>query len=205
MSLFDDTYLTPGQPGEGIFKDKGSKFLGFAFPVRSEKEVKEHVLALKKEHPKARHWCYAFRLGYDKQLFRANDDGEPSGTAGRPILGQIQSRDLSDVMVIVVRYFGGTLLGVGGLIQAYKTAASEALNQAGIIEKKVMERYELRFLYDRMSEVMKLIKDNALEQQEQDFGTSCTLKISIRKAEAERIVSLLKKIEGIEISFTGMA
>jgi uncharacterized YigZ family protein len=205
MSLFDDTYLAPGKPGEGIFKDKGSKFLGFAFPVRTEKEVKEHVLALKKEHPKARHWCYAFRLGYDKQLFRANDDGEPSGTAGRPILGQIQSRDLSDVAVIVVRYFGGTLLGVGGLIQAYKTAASEALNQAGIIEKKVMERYELRFPYDRMSEVMKLIKDNALEQQEQDFGASCTLKISIRKAEAERIVSLLKKIEGLGISFTGMA
>jgi uncharacterized YigZ family protein len=202
MSLFEDTFLTLAAPSEGIFRDKGSRFLAFAYPVQSEAEVKEHIQLLKKEHHKARHWCYAFRLGHDKQLFRANDDGEPSGTAGRPILGQIQSKDLSDVAVIVVRYFGGTLLGVGGLIQAYKQATADALERARVIEKIVREKYRIQFPYERMNEVMKIIKDQGLDQTHPDFGTNCSLEVAIRKRDADDIQTLFRKLEDVKITFT---
>jgi uncharacterized YigZ family protein len=201
MNLFEDTYLTITKSGEGLFRDRGSKFLGFSFPVCSEEEVKKHLLRLKKEHVGANHCCYAFRIGPDKQFFRMNDDGEPSGTAGRPILGQIQSRDLTNVMVAVVRYFGGTLLGVSGLINAYKQAAVAALDDSIVIEKTVNEYYQLRFDYDSMNAVMKIIKDNELGQSNQDFGLECKLDIAIRKNNAESIVTLFRKISGLTVTF----
>jgi len=140
-------YYTIEKPVEAMFKDRGSKFLAYAYPVTSEKKIKEHIQQLKKEHPKAVHHCVAWRLGYDGNLFRANDDGEPSGTAGKPMLGQIDSMMLTNVLVVVVRYFGGTLLGVPGLIHAYKTVTADALQQATIIEKWIESYYQLRFEY----------------------------------------------------------
>ena len=196
----EDTYKTISSPSEGIFKDKGSKFIAFAFPVTSEEEIKEIVQSLKKEHHAARHHCYAWRLGYEKLLFRANDDGEPSSTAGKPILGQIQSFDLTDILIVVVRYFGGTLLGVSGLINAYKSAAFEAINQAEIITKLVEKKILVEFGYDVMNEVMKVFKDEKLPQIDPTFDLNCQIKTTIRLSDLERIVNQLTKIEGLKIS-----
>jgi uncharacterized YigZ family protein len=201
MNLFEDTYYTIKSPSEGIFRDRGSKFLGFAYPIKSEEEVRPHLQHLKKEHFSARHHCYAFRIGPDKQVFRANDDGEPSGTAGRPILGQIQSKDLTNILIVVVRYFGGTLLGVGGLINAYKLAAADAIDHAQIIEKTVNEQYIIRFGYDSMNEVMRIIKDNELPQSKQDFSLQCSLETAVRKSEAERILGLFGKINDVKVEY----
>ncbi|HEU4717093.1 MAG TPA: YigZ family protein [Bacteroidia bacterium] len=196
--LFDDTYKTVSGPAEGIFKDRGSRFLGFIFPVADEDEVKEKIAALKKEHFGARHHCYAFRLGPARQHFRSNDDGEPSGTAGKPILGQIQSHDLTNVLIVVVRYFGGTLLGVSGLIAAYRGAAADAIAHADIIEKQVKEIYRLSFPYAAMNEVMKILKDNELGQWGQDFQLSCTLHFSVRRSNADAVLEKLKRIDDIK-------
>jgi uncharacterized YigZ family protein len=201
MNLFEDTYQTISIPGTGDFKDRGSKFLGFAFPVESEEQVKKHMQNLRKEHFGARHHCYAFRIGPDKQFFRSSDDGEPSGTAGRPILGQIQSKDLTNILVVVVRYFGGTLLGVSGLIQAYRQAAAEAIAHSPILIKTVNEYYQLRFSYDSMNEVMKIIKDNALVQSHPDFELNCKLTVGIRKKDAERVVTLFRKVKDLEAAY----
>lgn len=199
--LFDDTYKTIAAPSEGIFKDRGSKFIAYAFPVTNEEAVKNHLAELRKEHFSARHHCYAFRLGPDKQHFRANDDGEPSGTAGKPILGQIQSNDLTNVLIVVVRYFGGTLLGVSGLIAAYRGAAADAIANASIIEKQVKEVYELSFPYDAMNSVMKILKDENLEQWAQDFQLACTLRFSVRKNDADRVTEALSKIDGVKTKY----
>lgn len=199
--LFDDTYKTIAAPSEGIFKDRGSKFIAYAFPVTNEEAVKNHLAELRKEHFSARHHCYAFRLGPDKQHFRANDDGEPSGTAGKPILGQIQSNDLTNVLIVVVRYFGGTLLGVSGLIAAYRGAAADAIAKASIIEKQVKEVYELSFPYDAMNSVMKILKDENLEQWAQDFQLACTLRFSVRKNDADRVTEALSKIDGVKTKY----
>lgn len=199
--LFDDTYKTIAAPSEGIFKDRGSKFIAYAFPVTNEEAVKNHLAELRKEHFSARHHCYAFRLGPDKQHFRANDDGEPSGTAGKPILGQIQSNDLTNVLIVVVRYFGGTLLGVSGLIAAYRGAAADAIAKASIIEKQVKEVYELNFPYDAMNSVMKILKDENLEQWSQDFQLACTLRFSVRKNDADRVTEALSKIDGVKTKY----
>lgn len=199
--LFDDTYKTIAAPSEGIFKDRGSKFIAYAFPVTNEEAVKNHLAELRKEHFSARHHCYAFRLGPDKQHFRANDDGEPSGTAGKPILGQIQSNDLTNVLIVVVRYFGGTLLGVSGLIAAYRGAAADAVANANIIEKQVKEVYELHFPYDAMNAVMKILKDENLEQWAQDFQLACTLRFSVRKNDADRVTESLSKIAGTKTKY----
>jgi len=196
----EDTYKTISSPSEGIFKDKGSKFIAFAFPVTSEEEIKEIVQSLKKEHHAARHHCYAWRLGYEKLLFRANDDGEPSSTAGKPIIGQIQSFDLTDILIVVVRYFGGTLLGVSGLINAYKSAAFEAINQAEIITKLVEKKILVEFGYDVMNEVMKIFKDEKLPQIDPTFDLNCQIKTTIRLSDLERIFNQLTKIEGLKIS-----
>ena len=201
MNLFEDTYFTINKPSEGIFRDRGSKFLGFAYPVKSEEEVKQHIQHLKKEHFSARHHCYAFRIGPDKQFFRANDDGEPSGTAGRPILGQIQSKDLTNTLIVVVRYFGGTLLGVGGLINAYKLAASDAIAHAQIVELTVNEYYHISFGYDHMNEVMKIIKDNELVQSKQDFGLDCSLEVSVRKGDTDRVIGLFRKVNDVKVDY----
>lgn len=196
----NDTFRTIEKPSEGIFKDKGSKFIAYAFPVNSEEEIKEIVLSIRKEHHSARHHCYAWRLGADKLQFRVNDDGEPSSTAGKPILGQIQSFDLTNILIVVVRYFGGTLLGVSGLINAYRNAANEAINQAIIIEKIVERQLLIEFDYSAMNEVMKIIKDEKLPQLESRFDLSCSLKTSIRASEASRIENMLLKIENLTIT-----
>lgn len=202
--LFEDTYLTITTSAEGLYKDKGSKFIAYAFPVSSEHQIKQHLSDLRKEHFNARHHCYAFRLGADKMAYRANDDGEPKYSAGKPILGQIQSNDLTNILIVVVRYFGGTLLGVSGLITAYKLVATNALENAVIIEKKVMERYELTFDYLQMNDVMKLMKDEELEQISQNFDLNCTLVFAVRKNNAQKVVDLFKKISNLEIEFLGL-
>lgn len=199
--LFDDTYKTIASASEGIFKDRGSKFMAYAYPVSSEAEVKEKIAVLKKEHFNAVHHCYAFRLGADKMHFRSNDDGEPSGTAGKPILGQIQSNDLTNILIVVVRYFGGTLLGVPGLIAAYKGAAADAIANAKTEERTVDEVYELKFPYAAMNDVMRILKDEELKQWNQDFQLDCSLLFSVRKNEADRVGELLKKIPGLVIRF----
>ncbi len=196
----EDTYRTILLPTEGLFKDKGSKFIAYAYPVYSEDEIKEIIQTIKKEHYSARHHCYAWRLGYEKLHFRANDDGEPSSTAGKPILGQIQSYDLTNILIIVVRYFGGTLLGVSGLINAYRNAAQNAINNAEIIEKLVEKQLFIKFDYGVMNEVMKIFKDEKLPQIDPQFDLKCSIKTKIRLNDAERIELALTKIEGLKIN-----
>ena len=199
--MFEDSYRTIHSPAKGIFKDRGSRFIGFVFPVRSTEEVKKQVAELKKEHFSARHHCYAFRLGADKKHFHSNDDGEPSGSAGKPILGQIQSFDLTNVLIVVVRYFGGTLLGVPGLIAAYRGAAADALSNAEIVVAYVTEIYELHFPYAAMNEVMKILKENDLKQWDQDFQLECSLKFSVRKSAADKVLDQLKKLNGTKVKW----
>lgn len=199
--LFDDTYKTISAPAEGVFRDRGSKFIGYAYPVLSEDEVKPILLSLRGEHVKARHFCWALRLSPDKGVFRIQDDGEPSGTAGRPILNAMLSADLTNVLIVVVRYFGGTLLGVPGLINAYKTAAVGAILAASILEKTINDVYELQFGYLMMNDVMKLIKEERLTILSQDFDNSCSVKIEIRKASLNAILGKIEKIEGIKLKY----
>ncbi len=196
----EDTYKTISNPSEGLFKDKGSKFLAFAYPVSSEEEIKGIIQILKKEHYSARHHCYAWRLGHEKLLFRANDDGEPSSTAGKPILGQIQSFDLTNILIVVVRYFGGTLLGVSGLINAYRNAAHDVILQADIVEKLVEKQLLIEFDYGVMNEVMKIFKDERLLQIDSLFDLKCEIKTQVRLSELNRIEEAFMKIEGVKIS-----
>jgi len=194
--LFDDTYLTIEKPSEAIFRDRGSKFLAFAYPINSEADIKTILTTLKTEHPKANHHCWAMRLGIDRSVFRVNDDGEPSGTAGRPILNTLLSRNITNVLVVIVRYFGGTLLGVPGLINAYKTATEDALNAAIIIEKTLDDTYIISFDYQQMNDIMKIIKEDNLTILEQQFDNDCMVKIAIRKMQVNRSINKLEKIEG---------
>ena len=192
-----DTYKTITQPTEGIYKEKGSKFLAFALPVSTVEEVKEIVKNYKKEYYDARHVCYAYMLGAERKEFRANDDGEPSGTAGRPILGQLNSRELTNILVIVVRYFGGILLGTGGLVVAYKEATADALNQAEIIEKTEDETIIINFDYILMNDVMRVIKDTSAQILNQGYNNQCNMELSIRKQEVAILTSKLEKIIGV--------
>ena len=185
-----ESYHTIAKDGEGYFKDKGSRFYGFAFECNSEEEVRERLAELRKKFHDARHHCYAYLLGVDGSLFRANDDGEPSHSAGDPILGQIKSRELSNTLVVVIRYFGGTKLGVSGLIQAYKAAASDALEDAGRTLKYITQDILLEFKYPQMNEVMKLVKNLDLLILEQDFQLDCKLKLRIRPSQLSRIEDL---------------
>jgi uncharacterized YigZ family protein len=193
--LFEDTYRTIEKPCEGVFSDRGSKFLAYAYPVNSENEAKACLLKLKAEHPKANHHCRALRLGIDRSVFRINDDGEPSGTAGRPILNVLLSRDLTNIAVIVVRYFGGTLLGVPGLINAYKTAAEEALKKAVIVERTVNDIYTIEFDYLVMNDVMKVIKDENLFILNQAFDNNCNIQVAIRKTQVNQALAKLNKLD----------
>ena len=190
MDAFD-AYKSIAAPAQGLFKDNGSRFIAFAYPVETEEQVKELVQALRKEYHDARHHCFAYRLGYKGDVWRASDDGEPSGSAGRPILGQIDSLGLSDVLVVVVRYFGGIKLGIPGLIRAYKTSTSDALSSAQIIEKIAARNFCVSFDYLSMNAVMKVLKDMDLPQSAQEFGESCSLHTSVRLAAVE---DFLKKI-----------
>ncbi len=189
-----DSYKSIAGPSEGLFKDNGSRFISFAYPVETEDEVKSIVGSLKKEYHDARHHCYAYRIGYRGDLFRANDDGEPSSSAGRPILGQIDSNGLSDILIVVVRYFGGIKLGIPGLIRAYKTSSADAIASNSIITKIATKRYLLRFGYDSMNSVMKLVKDMSLEQSNQNFGLECELTVRVRLSQ---VPDFLESVEGI--------
>ena len=175
-----DTYLSISSPSEGLFKDNGSRFIALAYPVESEDEVRDIVSSLRQEYHDARHHCYAYRIGLKGDIWRASDDGEPSGSAGRPILGQIDSAGLSDILVVVVRYFGGIKLGIPGLIRAYKTSTSDALQQAQTITKVAGSWYRIQFGYDMMPAVMKTIKDMELPQRNQDFGAECSMEVRVR-------------------------
>ena len=175
-----DTYKSVAHSSEGLFKDNGSRFISLVYPVETEAEVKSIIASLKKEYHDARHHCYAYRLGLDGSVCRSNDDGEPSGSAGRPILGQIVSFGLSDVLVVVVRYFGGIKLGIPGLIRAYRTSSADALLKAGTIEKVSCRRLRMRFSYAQLPRAMKIVKDMGLAFSGQDFGLDCSMEVSVR-------------------------
>lgn len=193
MSEAKDTYKTIRKPSqEVLYKDKGSKFFGYAFPVTDEEQVKQHIDALKKQHHNARHWCYAWQLGKSYENYRINDDGEPSNSAGAPIYGQLQSFDVTEILVVVVRYFGGTKLGVGGLIQAYKTTAQMALEASKIIRRTINEDFILSFSYPEMNTVMRIIKDENLSIRSQKMELNCELEIAIRKSEVDRIFDIFE-------------
>ena len=197
--MFDDTYKTIAAPSEGIYKEKGSKFLAFAYPVRSIEEVKVHLEQLRKDYFDARHHCYAYILGPRKDAFRANDDGEPSGTGGSPIHGQLLSADLTDTLVVVVRYFGGILLGASGLANAYKTAARDAIEHAQIIEKTIDCRYRLGFAYETMNDVMRILKDYNLKPENQNYDMDCTLEISVRQSLSVRFYDEVAGLRTVRI------
>ncbi len=190
----EDSYKSVAGPSEGLFKDNGSRFIALAYPVESEEQVKEIVAGLRKEYHDARHHCYAYRIGLKGDVWRASDDGEPSGSAGRPILGQIDSLGLSDVLVVVVRYFGGIKLGIPGLIRAYKTSTADALANATVIPKIAARNYRVGFDYLNMNAVMKVLKDLDLPVKEQNFGESCTLVTRVRLSQVE---SFLDRLSGI--------
>lgn len=195
-----DTYKTIVRATTpALFKDRGSKFYGYAFPVASEEEIKEHIEVLKKEHHTARHWCYAWQLGKEYESYRVNDDGEPSNSAGAPIYGQLQSFDVTNVLVVVVRYFGGTKLGVGGLIQAYKTAAQMALESAKIVKRTIDISFKLIFEYPAMNKVMRIIKDENLTIVSQTMELNCVFIISVRKKDAIRIFELFDNTYKVQI------
>jgi len=195
--LFDDTYRTIEAPAEGIFRDRGSKFLAYAFPISSDADIKNVLNRLKSEHPKANHHCWAMRLTPDRSIFRVNDDGEPAGTAGRPILNTLLSRDITNVVVVVVRYFGGTLLGVPGLISAYKTATEDAMNKTYVVSKTINDVYILRFDYLQTNAVMKIIKEHDLTIMPQTGGTSCSITIMIRKIAVNKVLAQFGNIPGV--------
>lgn len=201
MAEFIDEYLTIGKPSEGLFKDRGSKFLAFAYPVSTEEEIKEIQEKLRSDYHDARHHCYAYMLGKDKNIFRANDDGEPSSTAGKPILGQIKSYDLTNILIVVIRYFGGTKLGVSGLINAYKTAAEEALKNAKIVKRTLHDIYELRFDYPEMNEIMRIMKEEQIEQVDQNFELSCSITLALRKADVDKVLSKFDRVENLKIEY----
>ena len=199
--MFTDSYLTVKQPAQGLFKDKGSKFIGYIFPLQSVEDVKGILVELKAEHPKARHVCWALRLSTDRSVFRVNDDGEPSGTAGKPILNTLLSANLTQVCVAVVRYFGGTLLGVPGLIHAYKEASLAAIKEAEIIEKTIKDRYQIHVPYTQLNKVMKILKDENITILAQDLDTECSLIIEIRQQFVLKIITLLENIYNLRLIY----
>jgi uncharacterized YigZ family protein len=198
-SQIQDSYKSIASPSDGLFKDNGSRFIARAYPVETEEEVKEIVAALKKEYYDARHHVYAYRLGYLGDKFRANDDGEPSGSSGRPVLGQIDSCGLSDILVVVIRYFGGIKLGIPGLIRAYKTSTADALANAQIIEKIASRHFRVHFGYMSMNGVMKVMQDMGLEQKNQKFDMECSLETTVRLSQVDSFMERMGDVEGCNI------
>jgi uncharacterized YigZ family protein len=197
---YKDTYFTILKPTNGdLFKDKNSKFYGYAFPVTDEGQVKSHIENLKKEHYSARHWCYAYQIGTESIQYRVNDDGEPNNSAGMPIYGQIQSFNLTNILIVVIRYYGGVKLGVGGLINAYRTSAQLAIEASKIIERTINDKFQLNFKYNNMSKVMRLLKENDVEIINQVLEISCLLEISVRKGNSSYIYDLFNNFFGVEI------
>lgn len=197
--MIEDTYKTISSISEGIYTEKRSKFIAIALPVRTHEQIKAYLEQYQKEYYDARHVCYAYMLGYERKNFRANDNGEPSGTAGKPILGQINSNELTDILIIVVRYFGGIKLGTGGLIVAYKAAAVEAIANAEIIEKTVDEDITVAFEYPFMNDVMRIVKEEGPEIIEQSYDMDCLITLRIRKSMMEKLRSRLEKVETARI------
>lgn len=195
-----DTYKTITKPSEEVlFKDKNSKFFGYAFPVKTEEAVKQHIEDLKKQHHQARHWCYAYQIGTETIAYRANDDGEPNNSAGMPIYGQIQSFDVTNILIVVVRYFGGVKLGVGGLINAYKTGAQMALEASKIVTRTINIDYLISFDYKNMNKVMRVIKEKNLKVINQKLELDCQITISVRKKEAQTIFEIFDTIYEVKI------
>ncbi|CAL2103137.1 putative YigZ family protein [Tenacibaculum sp. 190130A14a] len=200
MNEIKDTYKTITKPSEEtLFKDRNSKFFGYAFPVNSEEDIKERLEELRKLHHTARHHCYAWQLGTEEIRFRANDDGEPSNSAGQPIYGQIQAFDVTNVLIVSVRYFGGTKLGVGGLINAYRSSAQLALEASDIIEKTIDVHYKLKFGYDMMNKVQRIIKERSITILNQKLELDCEYTISVRKKEADPIFEVFNNLYKVEI------
>jgi uncharacterized YigZ family protein len=196
----NDTYKTLKEASKEIlFKEKNSKFFGYAFPVSSEEEIKKHIEHLKKEHFSARHWCYAYQIGIEKTHYRANDDGEPNNSAGMPIYGQIQSFEVTNVLVVVVRYFGGVKLGVGGLISAYKTAAQMALEESEIIEKTIDKHFALSFNYAHMNKVMRIIKEKNLSIVSQRMEMDCEIIIGTRKKNVQNLLDTFENLYEVQL------
>lgn len=198
-----DSYLTIEKYTEAIYKEKGSKFLAFAYPVTTQDEIKQILADLRKKYYDATHHCYAYILGFDKEEFRMNDDGEPSSTAGKPIYGQLLSNNLTNVLVVVVRYFGGTKLGVSGLIKAYKTSTQVCLESAVIVEKKVMRLYEISFGYDKMNAVMSFLKQMNAQQKHHSFDNECSIEVLINEENCNKFEEEISKISNVKFSFFG--
>ena len=198
--MFEDSYKTIEKPSEGSYSEKRSKFLAYAFPVQNEQEVKARLAEIQKKHWDARHHCYAYILGPHKDAYRLNDNGEPSGTAGRPIYGQLLSKDLTNTLVIVVRYFGGIKLGVSGLQNAYKVAAKEALDAAVIEERTIQEQYRVVFEYVKMNDIMQILKDPEIQVLDRQSDMRCTYTISVRQRDADRITEALRKVAMTEVT-----
>ncbi len=194
-----DTYSSIASRSDGLFKDNGSRFIAQAYPVGSEEQVKDIVDRIKKEYHDARHHCYAYRIGLDGSVWRANDDGEPSGSAGRPILGQIDSAGLSDVLVVVIRYFGGIKLGIPGLIRAYKTSTADALSNAAVVEKVAGNDYRVTFPYLSMNPVMKVAKDLSLPQRDQSFAEECSMVLRVRLSQEADFLERISGIDGLDV------
>ncbi len=195
----DDIFYTLSEPSEGSYREKGSRFLAFAFPVETEDLIKKHLADLKNTYHNARHVCFAWQLGFDGMNYRVNDDGEPSGTAGKPIFGQIRSHNLSNVLIIVVRYFGGTKLGTSGLINAYKEAAADAIKNGNIIKKTINSFFSLNFSYDQLNNVMRIIKEMDLQIIHQDFGLNCKISLSVRESLFASVKSRFEAINGVKL------
>lgn len=206
--LFDDTFQTLLEAAEGQFRDRGSRFLAFAYPIRSETDAKKRLEALRHEHAKANHHCYAYRLGLDKNQYRISDDGEPTGSAGRPILNTIYGHDqpgkpFTNVLVVVVRYFGGTLLGVPGLINAYKMATADALANARLETRTVNEQYQIRFGFEQINAVMRIVKESGINVLNQSFDTQCALVVEIRKTASMRVTERFSTVPGVSVEWMG--
>lgn len=201
----EDSYRTLEKPAEGIFRDRNSRFLAFGYPVRSTSEIIDILNGIKKKYHDARHHCYAYRLGFKKENLRMNDDGEPSGTAGKPIYGQLLAQDLTDTLVIVVRYFGGTLLGTSGLINAYRSATADMISNAIIVRRFVEDRFRLGFSYENLNVVMKILKEENLVPEEPVYDSQCALTIAVRRSLSERVTGRLKVISGMTIESLQMS
>ncbi len=198
--MTEDTYRTIQSESKGVFKDKGSKFLAFAYRVNNEDEIKQHIQLLKKNYHDARHHCYAYRIGSKNPVYRMNDDGEPSGTAGKQIYGQILSYGLTNILIVVVRYFGGTLLGTSGLINAYRNAAKDCLEKASTIDEVLMKKLSLRFTYDQMNSVLRLLKEESAIIDKQNFEADCIIEFRIRELKKDRLTKRLSLLSNVMIS-----
>ncbi len=194
----DDSYKTLESPAEGIYREKGSRFIAFGFPVQNEEEIRNILAGLRKKYHDARHHCYAYRLGSIGETYRVNDDGEPSGTAGKPIYGQMLSKNLTQVLVVVVRYFGGTLLGTGGLITAYRSATADMISHAKVIVRLIEVKVRLLFPYEMLNTVMKILKEESLSPGESDFNTICTLVVKVRASSLDKFTGRVKMVAGLQ-------